>query len=214
MAVTTAVFFDVANTLLCKPGLYGAIAGVLAERAIEIPTDDLAMRHRLLSEAVNFPDRTSVEFYERFNAQLLRSLGVAADAELVRAIHRACNYLPWAPFADVSYLKSLRQPIGVLSNWDRSLPDHLRTLTGIPFRWILGSEEHSMRKPDPAFYALMLEAADCPAGEIVYVGDSIALDIEPAQRLGVRAWLLDRDDLYAHGNLPRLRSLAEIESVL
>lgn len=214
MAVTSAVFFDVANTLLCKPGLYGAITGVLAESGIDIPVNELALRHRLLSEAVTFPDRTSAAFYERFNAQLLRSLGVAADPELVAAIHRACSYLPWAPFDDVGHLASIRQPMGVLSNWDRSLPDHLRTLGGLSFRWILGSEEQQMRKPDPGFYTRMLEAAGCPADEIVYVGDSIQLDIEPAQRLGIRAWLLDRDDLYAHGNVPRLRSLADIGSVL
>ena len=214
MAATTAVFFDVANTLLGKPGLYGAISGVLAERGIKVPAGELAMRHRLLSEAVTFPDRTSAEFYARFNAQLLRSLGVAADPDLVGAIHRACTYLPWAAFADVTHLASIRQPLGVLSNWDRSLPDHLRALTGVSFRWIIGSEDQQMRKPDPAFFNKMIEAAGCPADEIVYVGDSIELDIEPAQRLGVRAWLLDRDDLYAHGNVPRLRSLAAIESVL
>ena len=214
MATTTAVFFDVANTLLCKPGLYGAIIGVLADAGIDIPREELALRHRLLSEAVTFPDRTSAEFYARFNAQLLRSLGVAAAPELVQAIHRACSYLPWAAFDDVVHLASIRQPMGVLSNWDRSLQQQLQALSGVSFRWILGSEEQQMRKPDPGFYARMLEAAGCPADEIVYVGDSIELDIEPAQRLGVRAWLLDRDGLYAHGNLPRLRSLADIGSVL
>lgn len=214
MAVTSAVFFDVANTLLCKPGLYGAITGVLAGSGIDIPVDELALRHRLLSEAVTFPDRTSAAFYHQFNAQLLRSLGVAADPGLVGAIHRACSYLPWAPFDDVVHLAAIRQPMGVLSNWDRSLSAHLQALDGLSFRWILGSEDQQMRKPDPAFYTRMLEAAGCPAHEIVYVGDSIQLDIEPAQRLGVRAWLLDRDDLYAHGNVPRLRSLADIGSVL
>ncbi len=214
MPVTKAVFLDVANTLLHKPGLYTAIGGVLNDAGLDIPERVIATRHRLLSEAVAFPDRTSAEFYSRFNALLLRSLGVAADTGLADAIHQACSYLPWAPFADVNHLSAVTQPLGILSNWDRSLPDQLQMMGGLSFQWILGSEDHRMRKPDAAFFAKVPDAVGCAASEIVYVGDSIELDIEPARRLGMRAYLIDRDDLYGRGNLPRLRSLAELGAML
>ena len=190
MPSTSAIFLDVANTLLYKPALYPAIGRVLDDACVHVPLDILAERHRLLSEATVFPDRTSRAFYD------------------------ACSYLPWAPFPDVACLESLTHPLGALSNWDRSLPEKLRPLTGLTFRWILGSEEQQIRKPDPKFFERILEATGSPADEVVYVGDSVMLDVEPAQRMGMRAYLIDRDDLYRYGNLPRLRSFAELEMVL
>jgi HAD superfamily hydrolase (TIGR01549 family) len=114
----------------------------------------------------------------------------------------------------VASLSNVRLPLGVLSNWDRSLPDKLQSLTDLSFRWILGSEDQQLRKPDPAFFARVLQAADCPARHIVYVGDSVRLDVEPAMQMGMRAYLIDRDDLYPHGNLPRLRSFSELGALL
>jgi HAD superfamily hydrolase (TIGR01493 family) len=214
MPPTSAIFLDVANTLLHKPALYPAIGKVLADAGIDVPEALLANRHRLLSEAIAFPDRTSRAFYEQFNAQLLRALGVAAQPELLDALYAACSYLPWAPFPDVACLESLAPPLGALSNWDRSLPEKLEPLTGLTFHWILGSEEQQVRKPDPAFFQKVLDTTGLPAREVVYVGDSVMLDVEPARTMGMRAYLIDRDDLYPHGNLPRLRSFAELGAVL
>lgn len=214
MPTTRAVFLDVANTLLHKPDLYPTIRKVLSDAGIDVPEQEIASRHRLLSEALEFPDRTSRDFYQQFNAQFLRSLGVAAEPALLDAIYTACSYLPWAQFADATCLATINHPLGALSNWDRSLPDKLQSLTGLAFRWVLGSEDQQVRKPDPVFFEKMIEAAGCPAHEIVYVGDSVRLDIETALGLGIRAYLIDRDDLYPHSNLPRLRSLAELEAVL
>lgn len=214
MPTTSAVFLDAANTLLHKPSLYPTLGKVLCDAGIDVPEKDIASRHRLLSEALEFPDRTSRDFYHKFNAQFLRALGVAAEPALLDAMYAACSYLPWATFPDVASLATINHPLGVLSNWDRSLPDKLQSLTDLTFRWVLGSEDQQLRKPDPVFFERMLDAAACPAHEIVYVGDSIRLDVEPAQRLGIRAYLIDRDDLYPHSNLPRLRSLAELEALL
>ena len=214
MESTHAVFLDVANTLLHKPALYPAIRKVLGDAGIDVPAGMLARRHRLLSETIEFPDRTSRGFYQQFNAQLLRSLGVAAEPRLLDALYQACSYLPWAPFDDVAHLLDVSLPLGVLSNWDCSLQDKLQSLTDVSFRWILGSEHQQLRKPDPAFFARLLQAADCPASHIIYIGDSVRLDVEPAMKMGMRAYLIDRDDLYPHGNLPRLRSLAELRALL
>ncbi len=214
MTTTSAVFLDVANTLLHKPDLYPTIRKVLRDAGINVPEKEIASRHRLLSEALEFPDRTSRDFYEKFNAQFLRALGVAAKPALLEAIYDACSYLPWAKFPDVTCLKTINLPLGALSNWDRSLPEKLKSFTDLTFQWVLGSEDQQVRKPDTVFFKRMLEVAACPADEIVYVGDSVRLDVEPALKLGIRAYLIDRDDLYPNSNLPRLRSLAGLEAVL
>jgi len=50
-------------------------------------------------------------------------------------------------------------------------------------------------KPDPAFYGAVLAACGCAPDEAVMVGDSLALDVRPAQAAGMRAvWYCVRGD--------------------
>jgi HAD superfamily hydrolase (TIGR01493 family) len=209
-----ALIFDAANTLLHKPALYPAIAGVLATRGIDIPLDILAARHRLVSEVVLFPDTTSQDFYREFNAHFLRSIGVASNPELLDALFAGCTYLPWAPFDDTAALTGITLPMGVLSNWDSSLGDKLASIEGVRFEWMLGSAEVGVRKPDPRFFAKAVTATGVAASDIVYVGDSIRLDIEPALRAGMQAILVDRDNLFVNGNVPRIDSLDQLTAYL
>ena len=205
-----AIFFDAANTLLHKPELYPAINRVLLNHGITLPHEKLLATHRLLSEVVIFPDLTSRGFYRDFNSHLLRSFGVVPTEELVEALFSACTYLPWIPFTDTDQLASINLPIGVLSNWDASLQKKLALIANTRFDWILGSAEQCVRKPNPDFFNKILHATGLEAGEIIYIGDSMRLDIEPALRLGMNAILLDRDDLYPSSNVTRIKCLGEI----
>jgi FMN phosphatase YigB (HAD superfamily) len=205
-----AIFFDAANTLLHKPGLLPAMQRVLGQRGWDVPLELLARNHRLVSEVIPFPDRTSRGFYEGFNTHFLRSVGIVAGPGLLDEVFAACSYLPWEPFADTAGLAGLGLPMGILSNWDTSLASHLARIDGAGFRWVLGSEEQGVRKPDPAFFARIVQETGLAPDEIVYVGDSLRLDIEPALQAGFAALLIDRDGLYRHGNVDRIDSLAEL----
>lgn len=207
---TKAVFFDVANTLLQKPDLYPTMERVLQFHGVNVPRPTLVDRHRLLSEAILFPDRTSAEFYREFNGQLLRALGVVPTDELLDALFSACTYLPWAPFPDTTHLATIEHAIGVLSNWDTSLSKRLALFGNVHFEWVLGSAEQHVRKPDAAFFQKVLAITGLEPGEIAYIGDSIRLDIEPALRLGMNAILIDREGLYPHATVRRIATLAEI----
>ena len=58
------------------------------------------------------------------------------------------------------------------------------------FRSIIESAVVGVRKPDPAIFALGVEALGLPAGEVLVVGDSYKKDIVPAESLGCKvAWL-------------------------
>lgn len=205
-----AVFFDAANTLLHKPGLIPAMQRALQSHGIALPEAELARRHRWLSEALVFPDRTSRAFYAGFNAQLLRSFGILPDPDLLDAVFSECSYLPWHPFADSVVLNILQRPLGILSNWDRTLPEKLALIDDVRFSWILGSEQEGARKPNEEFFRRILDTTGLEARQVAYVGDSLRLDIEPALALGLSAFLIDRDDLYPHANVPRLRSLHDL----
>ncbi len=209
-----AVFFDVANTLLDKPALYDNMLAVLHRHHYPVEYDLLAQRHRLLSEVMAFPDKTSKEFYLNFNAELLLSLGIVPSEELVMEVFNACTYLPWQMFEDVPWISTLTLPKGVISNWDGTLRDKLAELVQTDFNWILGSEEMRVRKPSLEFYRNVLLHTGLRADEILYVGDSIKLDIQPALLLGIKAVLIDRLDLYPTSTLNRIRRMEELEKYL
>jgi FMN phosphatase YigB (HAD superfamily) len=209
-----AVFFDAANTLLHKPALYPAMTKVLASHGVVVPCESLLASHRALSEVITFPDRTSTKFYSEFNRSLLLALGVLPSNNLLTELFTACSYLPWEPFADTQKLISITLPLGVISNWDSSLQDKLNLIKDVQFSWVLGSEEQCVRKPDSSFFKRALDATGFEANEIIYVGDSMRLDIEPALQLGIRALLIDRDDLYPFANVKRIRSMSELGDML
>ena len=209
-----AIFFDVASTLLYKPELYPAINRVLLNNGIEVTYERLLASHRFISEVILFPDRTSSSFYRDFNSHLIRSFGVAPTDELLDAIFSACTYLPWAPFPDTEHLSSINLPMGILSNWDATLREKLTLISNAKFEWILGSTEQEVRKPNPDFFNKILVATGLEAEEIIYIGDSMKLDIEPALRLGMNAILLDRDALYPEATVRRIKSLSEVRSLL
>lgn len=206
-----AIFFDVAHTLLEKPAVMPALHAAMARHGIDVPMPELQARHRLLMEAIVFPDRTSRDFYADFNAALVRAVGAMPTEALLDDMFTSCSYQPWVPYTDVHAIQRIDLPRGILSNWDSSLKDRLGSLLRMDFDWILGSEEQSLRKPDSAFFRLMLESTGLAPARIAYVGDSMRLDIEPALRMGFNAILLDRDNLFPHSPLARITSLDQLE---
>ena len=67
------VLFDVAGTLLHKPGVITGIAGILTRAGVLVSNREVALRHKILSETTQFPDETTPDFYRDFNAKLLLS---------------------------------------------------------------------------------------------------------------------------------------------
>lgn len=209
-----AVFFDVAQTLLYKPDLYHALSKVLESHQITVDLRNLIFIHRLYSETLEFPDKTSRKFYEKFNSEFLYLLGIIPTQKLLDDIFQACDSLPWDKFEDTSILKVIKQPIGILSNWDNSLEKRLTCYFEVKFKWILGSQNEGIRKPQALFFQRILDTTGLKPSNILYVGDSVKLDIEPALRLGMNALLIDRFDWYAGSKINRLISLSELTRYL
>lgn len=70
------------------------------------------------------------------------------------------------------------------------------------FRVALLSYPLGVRKPDPLFYALVLAAAECPASQVLFVGDRIDYDVVAPMHHGMRAALVRRDGLRPDEVLP------------
>ncbi len=208
------VFFDVADTLLVKPDLIDTLVRIFADCGEEADPALVRRNHKTLSECTPFPVRTSPEFYDRFNRELLFSLGIIPTAELLSAVYERLRRLRWRAAGDVSALDSLTVPIGVISNFDGTLPELLRTLVPIPFAKIVSSHQAGTAKPSPELFRIALDGLDCSAGEVAYVGDSLKLDIVPAESAGMTAVLIDRHDLFSNYRGPKVTTLFEVPKLI
>jgi len=208
------LLLDAANTIMHKPDLWCGFSTVL--KAHRIPVDDLELRrkHKILSEVIHFPDQTSENFYHTFNAEVLLSLGIIPHEELLKALFQECTYLPWKPFKDAFSLKNLNIRKAVLSNFNSTLGGKIESMFGSGFfDVIIGSEEQQLSKPDVRFYQRAVQLLNISPEKILYVGDSLKLDVIPAQSLGISAWLIDRDKNYLNFS-KRINSLTEVAELV
>jgi HAD superfamily hydrolase (TIGR01509 family) len=207
------LLLDVAGTLLHKPALFIKIQEVLTNRGHIVDLNKIKYNHKLLSETITFPDRTSKEFYTDFNAKLIYSLGIIPTNELLEEIFSTCSCLPWEKFDDTEYLREVNIPIGILSNFNSSLKDQLSLLFGPVFSDIFVSEEFGVAKPSVDFYQRALDKINVDPKHILFIGDSFKLDLEPAMKLGIKSYVIDRDNFYPN-NPNIIRSLFDIKDLI
>ena len=102
----------------------------------------------------------------------------------------------------------------VISNWDKSLSEKLKDYVNSEFELIIGSEELGVSKPNPRIFEEAIRLSECQAKDLVYIGDSIKLDMKPALEMGIRAILVDRDNVYPNYQGERINSMRELDTLL
>ena len=81
----------------------------------------------------------------------------------------------------------------VLSNHVWELPEICRSHGWVPpLTDVLTSARLGVEKPHPESYAAAIAAAGCPAGEILFVGDTYEADVAGPERAGMQALLVRR----------------------
>jgi putative hydrolase of the HAD superfamily len=148
----------------------------------------------------------------------------ARRLELDRVLEALLASLRFTAFADVRPAlidaRARGQRLVVVSNWDVSLHDVLRTLGLEPLLdAILTSAEAGARKPAPAIFeqALALAGAGAPNGiearHAVHVGDSLEEDVAGARAAGIEPILVRRDGGEPVPGVRTISSLAELAAL-
>lgn len=207
------IFFDVSGTILGKPSLFEKIQEVLERHHFNIPLEELKLKHKLLSEVIHFPDRTDHNFYNTFNSELLFSLGIVPEKVILDEIFNNCTYLPWEKYEDTDVLNEIEIPMGIISNFNTTLKEKINQFFGSIFQDIYVSEELGVAKPKIEFYQEALKRTELHAEEVLYIGDSIKLDIKPAESLGIQSLLIDREGFYKSSK-QRIASLSDIKKYI
>lgn len=118
-------------------------------------------------------------------------------------------------FSDVrSTLRELKERgyrLGVVSNWEPSLPGLLERLgLGRFFEAVVSSSGEGLWKPDPRLFLVAVGRFAVAPEEAASVGDDPWRDVESAEAAGLKAILLDRFNSYPNTQAPRISSLKEL----
>ncbi len=142
-----------------------------------------------------------------------------ADPELAKSVaQRFQSLLDTVPFADVTpALETLRAEyaLGVLTNSPRSEEALARLGLRHYFDSVVAASEHQ-RKPHPEAFRRACRALGIAPSEAVYVGDSLANDVEGALGAGLIPVWVDRygDNYPLPGGARRITSLGELPELL
>lgn len=196
-----AVVFDVGETLVDESREYGTWA------------DWLGVPRHTFSAAFGMVLAQGLDYRETF--QRFRP-GFDLDAE--RAARTAAGAPEWFGEDDLyedvrPCLKSLAGMglwIGVAGNQTVNAGSILRGLElGVDL--IATSDDWGVSKPEPGFFARLVDACPCPIDEILYVGDRLDNDVRPAHQAGMRTAHIKRGPW---GTMvaadPELREVADV----
>lgn len=163
-----AVFFDVGETLIDEERWWRA----LAERG--------GLQPHVVWAALGVTIERGEEHHE-----LWRHLGMRAPAGWGDLLYELGDLYPDA-IECLGALRALGLRVGIVGNQTAALEEWARS-ADLPADVTSSSASLGVRKPDPAFFAQIVELAGFPAPEVAYVGDRVDNDVVPAARAGLVA---------------------------
>jgi FMN phosphatase YigB (HAD superfamily) len=177
-----AVFLDVGETILDETRMWAAWADWLGVPVLTF--------FALLGVVIE---------RRQHHRQVFHTLRPGMDFEAERQKMVAAGGLPELGPGDLypdaaPCLEALRTAglrVGLVGNQPAAIEDVLREL-GLRADVIASSETWGVEKPDPAFFAQVVESAGVPPGEVCYVGDRVDNDILPAAAAGMITAFLRR----------------------
>ena len=217
----SALFFDVGNTLLFpNPKL---MLRALHDRQV-FPSEELLreIERRTKPEFDSLLEsHASIDhgFWHIYYSHLLTELALEDDhicADLVSRTRISANWCEIRP-GTREILQRLKNKyrIAVISNADGKIADVLgRCGIADLFETITDSGLVGHEKPHPAIFDAALRSLNVSPAESLYIGDVYSVDYLGATRSGMEAILFDASGVYCDRNLPRVESLAELESRL
>lgn len=160
-----AVFFDVGETLVDEERYWRRIA------------ENAGVRPHVMWAALGVTIARGEEYWSVYD-----HLGVE------RVPGAPAYYAPEDLYPDalpaVADLRRRGLFVGVAGNQSAELEEWFRG-HGWEVDYVASSARLGVRKPDPAFFTALVEAAGCAPGEAAYVGDRVDNDVLPANAAGM-----------------------------
>jgi putative hydrolase of the HAD superfamily len=228
----SAVTFDAGGTMIyCDPSPGEIYADHLSRLGRPVRAEEVGPVFR---EAWADMQRRTVPGQDRYSS--IAGGELAWWGAFVREVLRRLDHdAPWEPLLDDLYaafceasvwkiypetastLEALANRgirLAVISNWDRRLPEILRTLDIFEkFETITVSSIEGVEKPSPQIFHRTLERLEIAAADTLHVGDSPLEDYTGAETAGLGAALVDRHHLFGDDGYRRISSLSEVLAI-
>ncbi len=228
-----AVFFDLYNTLVgfeprreevqqraCREfGIDVTKRGILEGYVV---ADDYMARENARSPLSQRNEDERRDFFGDYERLILAGAGVEISADRAGEIFRSLRKIPYdlAAFDDSALvLNAIRErgvKTGLITNLSQDVWELCEKLRLAPHLDLaVTSEEAGAAKPHPGIFKLAMKKAGVAPEESMHVGDDYSADVMGAQEAGMKAILIDRDDLQGHVDFqPKIRKLEEVLAFL
>jgi len=227
-----AIFFDAFGTLILweesEPHLY--LSQRLARVGLNVSPEKvaeiinrwgihLAEKVERKPEFATLARERNRPFWDYFYTYLLREAGIEGDlSHYITSMYESflddeSLYPDPEALELLPRLRSRGLILGMVSNAPKRLNDLCQRM-GLALDLIVTSAEVGVEKPDPAIFHAALSKAGVKPEETVYVGDDYNNDVQGAERAGLKALLLDRQNKHQDIDCPRVSRLLEIEALL
>lgn len=215
------VFFDVGNTLLFPD--HEKTLAPLWNRSIRPTEAQLFAAERVARQEmdliISHTHKVDLQYWETYYAHLLRTLNVtdiSLRLELVSLARTSSNWSRMRP-GTIEALESMKQKyrLAVISNSDGHMDKRLTSVgLGKYFERVIDSGNVGYEKPAPQIFQAALESMSVPSDRAIYLGDIYSIDYLGAQKVGMRAMLMDIAGVYATRNEPRIESLDQMSEAI
>jgi FMN phosphatase YigB (HAD superfamily) len=194
-----AVFFDVGETLVDEERWWR----------------ELARRCGLQPHVLWAALGVTIERGEEHDA-LWTHLGFERPADWGDVMYDFADLYPDADAA-LEAVRASGHRVGIAGNQTEALERWTREVE-LPVDVVSSSASLGVRKPDPRFFACLVELAECRPGELAYVGDRVDNDVLPALAAGLVAVHLRRGPWgrlqETPAGVPSIESLSELPEAL
>lgn len=159
-------------------------------------------RYKIFSEAVGKPFSSElIAEYEALyknngsNSAVFRFLGLPDDywQKKVLDLDLESVLKPDPDIYETLHTLHTKIPTSIFTNLKLPKIDTLCSVLKIDknwFKYILSGDDVEIRKPALDGFHLMIEKSQLPAGNILYVGDRVDVDIKPAKAVGMKTALV------------------------
>ena len=219
-----AVIFDLGLTLIRTASFPDIYRRILARFGVMASLDDIVCAQKSTESEFDpstYEESRRKEFWTNYNVSLLEKLGVKENtvfvAEQIDALWWDCSNMQVYPDVEptLSGLRAKGLQIGLVSNGFKQDLAHVLSELGLEkwFDVVVCIDSCNCAKPDKQIFLYVLDRLGLKADETVFVGDSVEHDYEGAFGVGIRPFLIDREEKHPN-HFNKIASLTELLTML
>jgi len=216
------VLFDLGGTLvsISNSQIPRVMKRILDRCGIGRSLEEISQAWKEAEKGLDFRDLTELldKFWVEWNKRILRNLRVESNNRtLARFIATH-----WWDYSDISLypdaeevlplLKRREAKIGLVTNGLQSDVDEILPKVNLQdfFDIVVVIDTLRKMKPDVEVFHYALQKLKTTPSSAIFIGDELEADYKGAQRAGLMAYLIDREDKVHNANVDKISSLHDL----